>query len=188
MNKNIPSLCLLAMLAGCAAQPPRPPAHVLPSPPPVKPVPLSVAPVPPPDEVSPLLAYHQSLRRMTQGELLKELSGLTLQQRTPKLMLQSGMILMLTHGNGDLARAQALFDTVATAGEPEAQGLKSFAQLLSTHCAEARRLADHAEKLQAQLKENQRKTDQLNETLEALKAIERGLPVRPQTGSTPGGK
>jgi hypothetical protein len=189
MNKTALPLAMLAMLlAACAAQQPPPPAHVLPSPPPVKPVPLSVAPVAPPDEVSPLLAYHQSLRRMTQGELLKELSGLTLQQRTPKLMLQSGMILMLTRGSGDLARAQAQFDSVATASEPEAQGLKSFAQLLSTHCAEARRLAEHADKLQAQLKENQRKTDQLNETLEALKAIERGLPVRPQTGSTPGSK
>jgi hypothetical protein len=189
MNKNYAPLLLALVLAGCTA--PRPPQQStrLPAPPPVAPAPMAVAPVAPPDEVAPLLAYHQSLRRMTQGELLKELSGLSLQQKTPKLSLQSGMILMLTRGNGDLARAQALFDAVAGAGEPEAQGIKSLAALLSSYCAEARRLSEHAEKLSAQLKENQRKTDQLTETLEALKAIERGLPVRPQTSNNPpGGK
>jgi hypothetical protein len=189
MNKNLITLALALLLAACGTQaPPHAPA-VLPAPPPVAAPPLAVSPVAPPDDVAPLLAYHQSLRRMTQGELLKELSGLSLQQKTPKLTLQSGMILMLTRGSGDLARAQALFDSVAGATEPEAQSIKSLAALLSSYCAEARRLSDHAEKLGAQLKENQRKTEQLTETLEALKAIERGLPVRPQTSNNPpGGK
>lgn len=173
-------LLLPLLLAACAPQ-----RTVLPhygSPPPVKPLPIRVAPVAPPDEVAPLLAYHQSLRKMTQGELLKELSGLLQQQRTPKVTLQTGMILMLTRGGGDLARAQSLFDSVAASPEAETQGLRAFAHLLASHCAEARRLSDNADRLTAQLKETQRKSDQLNDTLEALKAIERGLPVRPTSG------
>ena len=51
-----------------------------------------------------------------------------------------------------------------------------------------RRLADHAEKLNAQLKDGQRKNEQLNDMLEALKAIERGLPVRPSSGQSGGVK
>jgi hypothetical protein len=179
-------LPLLLLLAACAEQ--RQVVAHYGAPPAVKPLAIRVAPVPMPDDVAPLLAYHQSLRKMTQGELLKELSGLLQQQRTPKLTLQTGMILMLTRGSGDLARAQSLFDGVAGTTDPEAQGLRPFALLLSSHCAEARRLGDNADRLSAQLKENQRKSEQLSDTLEALKAIERGLPVRPSTGTSAGAR
>ncbi len=179
-------LLLPLLLAGCGTQRAMP-VHY-PAPLPVHPVPLPVARITPPDEVAPLLAYHQSLRRMTQGELLKELSGLLMQQRTPKLSLQIGMNLMLTRGGGDLPRAQAQFDSVAASTDPAAQGLRPLAQLLSSYCAEARRLGEHAERLSTQLKETQRKSDQLNETLEALKAIERGLPVRPSGGPAGGAR
>lgn len=173
--------CLL--LAACTLNSPLPddPAPA-PTPPPV--VEKLPAPPPAPDEVGALLSYHQSLRRMSQGELLKELSGLGLQQRSPRVALQMGMALMLTRGGGDLARAQALLDSVATSAEPEAAPFRPLAQLLSSNCAETRRLAEHAEKLAAQQKDYQRRIDQLNETLEALKAIERTLPVRPAPAST----
>lgn len=173
--KPLPLLLCLA-LGACAQRPPAAPA-LPPLPAPAAPAPLTLL-VAPQDEVAPLLAYHQSLRRMTQGELLKELSGLSQQQKTPKLLLQSAMVLSLTRGSGDLARAQAQFDIVATAPEPEAQGLRQLAQLLSAHCAETRRLMDESERLRAQLRDNQRKTEQLSDTLEALKEIERGLPAR----------
>jgi hypothetical protein len=126
-------------------------------------------PAPPPDEVGPLLSYHQSLRRMSQGELLKELSGLGLQQRSPRVAIQMGMALMLTRGSGDLARAQSLLDSVATSAEPEAAPLRPLAQLLSSNCAETRRLYDHADKLAAQQRDSQRRIDQLNDMLEGLK-------------------
>lgn len=182
------ALCLpLALLLEGCAQKPVAPLHY-PLTPRVAPLPLAVAPVVPRDEVAPLLAYHQSLHRMTQGELLKELSSIMLQQRTPKIALQTGLILMLTRGSGDLARAQANFDSVVGSTEPEAEGLKPLAQLLASHCAEARRLSDTTDRLALQLRETQRKSDQLNETLEALKAIERGLPVRPTSGASAGGR
>jgi len=190
-NRGVPlylTICLpLALLLQGCAQKPVATLHY-PLTPRVAPLSVAVAPVAPRDEVAPLLAYHQSLHRMTQGELLKELSSIMLQQRTPKIALQTGMILMLTRGGGDLARAQSNFDSVIGSTEQEAEGLKPLAQLLSSHCAEARRLADASERLSLQLRETQRKSEQLNETLEALKAIERGLPVRPTSGASAGGR
>ena len=69
--------------------------------------------------------------------------------------------------------------------EPDAQVLKPFAQFLLASNAELRRLNEQADKLVQQNKDAQRRIDQLNETLEALKAIERSLPARPN-GSVPG--
>lgn len=169
-------LCL--SLTACVLNSPMPSPPLPEAPPPVVEV-EAPRPLPPPDEVGPLLSYHQSLRRMSQGELVKELSGLGLQQRSPRVALQMGMVLMLTRGNGDLARAQALLDSVATSAEVEAAPFRLLAQMLSSNCAETRRLAEHADKLTAQQKDNQRRIDQLNEMLEGLKAIERTLPARP---------
>lgn len=175
-------LCLT--LAACTQIQPKPAPE--PAPPPPPPV-VELPPPPPPlDEVGPLLSYHQSLRRMSQGELLKELSGLTLQQRSPRVSMQMGMVLMLTRGGGDLARAQVLFDGVGNANDSEASVFKPLAQMLSSNCAEARRLAEHVDRLAAQQKDNQRRIDQLNDMLEGLKTIERTLPVRP-AASAPAG-
>jgi hypothetical protein len=179
MKLNLPFAVLICLtLAACTLNSPLPaePPPVT-TPPPV--VEVITPPPPPPDEVGPLLSYHQSLRRMSQGELVKELSGLGLQQRSPRVTIQMGMALMLTRGTGDLARAQALLDSVATSADVEAAPFRPLAQLLSSNCAETRRLYDHADKLATQQKENQRRIDQLSEMLEALKTIERTLPARP---------
>lgn len=182
--KFLPPVLAGLLLAACTLNSPLPddPAPA-PAPPPV--VEKVAAPPPPPDEVGPLLGYHQALRRMSQGELIKELSGLGQQARGPRVALQMGMALMLTRGGGDLARAQALLDSVASSAEPEAAPFRPLAQLLSSNCAEMRRLYDHADRLAAQQKDSQRRIDQLNDTLEALKAIERTLPVRPASPLTP---
>ena len=176
-------LCLA--LAACALNSPLPKAEPPPTPPPVV-VEVQAPPVAPPDEVGPLLSYHQALRRMSQGDLLKELSGLSLQQRSPRVAIQMGMALMLTRGSGDLARAQALLDSVATAPDPEAAPFRPLAQLLSSNCAETRRLADHADKLALQQKDSQRRIDQLSDMLEGLKTIERTLPPRPSAAAPQG--
>jgi len=173
----LPALLCLSLTA-CVLNSPMPDPPLPAAPPPVveaEPAP----PRPPPDEVGPLLSYHQSLRRMSQGEMLKELSGLSLQQRSPRVALQMGMVLMLTRGNGDLARAQALLDSVATSADTEAGPFRLLAQMLSSNCAETRRLSEHADKLAVQQKDNQRRIDQLNDMLEGLKTIERTLPARP---------
>ncbi|NVM77835.1 hypothetical protein FHW83_003658 [Duganella sp. SG902] len=179
--KHLTTLLACLSLAACTLNSPLP-ADPAPAPPPPPVVEVIQAPPPPPDEVGPLLSYHQSLRRMSQGELLKELSGLGLQQRSPRVAIQMGMALMLTRGGGDLARAQALLDSVATSAEVEAAPFRPLAQLLSSNCAETRRLYEHADRLAAQQKDNQRRIEQLNEMLEGLKTIERTLPARPAPG------
>lgn len=179
------ALLAAATLAGCAL---RPAAPATPPPTRIVVAPVLLAPPPPPDPVAPLLNYHQALRRMSQGELLKELSGFNAQAKSPKLSLQTAMILMLTRGNGDLPRAQLLLDSVAASAEPEAEPLKPLSQLLASNCAEARRLAEHADKLALQLKDSQRRNEQLSDMLEGLKAIERSLPTRPAASAATGSK
>lgn len=164
------ALTLAALLSACAA--PRLPDAVpeLPSaPPPPPPAAVQMA-----DETAPLLAYHQQLRRMTQGELLQELVALGQRQPSPRITLQSAMVLQWTRGAGDLARAQGLYDSVAGSAHP----LAPLAALLSAQCAEQRRLAEHNDRLAAQLRDSQRKSEQLAEMLESLKTIERNLPAR----------
>jgi hypothetical protein len=176
--KPLTTLLLCLTLTACTLNSPLPDAPA-PAPTPPQVVHVITAPPVPPDEIGPLLSYHQSLRRMSQGELLKELSGLGLQQRSPRVAIQMAMALMLTRGGGDLARAQTLLDSVASSADIEAAPFRPLAQLLSSNCAETRRLYEHADKLIVQQKDNQRRIDQLNDTLEALKTIERTLPVRP---------
>lgn len=174
-------LCLLlcAAMAACTTTKPRLPATS------VEPVPVAEAPPPPPtDEIGPLLNYHQALRRMSQGELIKELSGLMLQKRSSRVAVQMGMVLMLTRGNGDLARAQTLLDNVANSTEIGSAPYKSLALMLSSYCGETRRLAEHVDRLTAQQKDSQRRIEQLNDMVEGLKNIERTLPVRPAASAT----
>ncbi|MBP1204109.1 hypothetical protein JOD97_002123 [Duganella sp. 1411] len=173
------ALILCLALAACARIQPKPAPEPAPAPPPLVIEVPTPAPPPPADEIGPLLSYHQSLRRMSQGELIKELSGLGLQKRSPRVAVQMGMVLMLTRGGGDLARAQALLDGVGNANDSEASVYKPLAQMLSSNCAEARRLAEHIDRLATQQKDNQRRIDQLNDMLEGLKTIERTLPPRP---------
>jgi hypothetical protein len=188
-DTSLPPLMALLCLAltACTLNSPMP-MPPLPAPPPPVVEEVAPPPAPPPDEVGPLLSYHQSLRRMSQGEMVKELSGLGLQQRSPRVAVQMGMVLMLTRGNGDLARAQTLLDSVANSTDTEAGPFRLLAQMLSSNCAETRRLSEHIDKLSAQQKDNQRRIDQLNEMLEGLKTIERTLPARPAPGVQGGGK
>jgi hypothetical protein len=177
------ALLLCLALAACASKPPAPLIVNIPPPPPVEP-----APPMPPDDITPLLNYAQSLRRMSAAELSKELSSLNQLPHGPKATLQTAMVLMQTRGSADLARAQALLDSVASSADAPDAPYKPLAQLLSASCAEARRQAEHIDRLALQLKDNQRRTDQLNDMLEALKTIERTLPARPATSAQAGTK
>jgi hypothetical protein len=179
------ALLLCLALAACASKPPAPLIVNIPPPPPVE---LEPAPPMPPDDITPLLNYAQSLRRMSAAELSKELSSLNQLPHGPKATLQTAMVLMQTRGSADLARAQALLDSVASSADAPDAPYKPLAQLLSASCAEARRQAEHIDRLALQLKDNQRRTDQLNDMLEALKTIERTLPARPATSAQAGTK
>lgn len=77
------------------------------------------------------------------------------------------------------AQAAAQLDALGTSTDPLLEPLKPLASLMSTRLAEQRRLQDNLDKLGQQLRDAQRRTEQLNEKLEALKAIEQTLPAKP---------
>jgi len=95
--------------------------------------------------------------------------------------MRRALLLSQGRSGSELAQAAAQLDVVAVATEPQAEPLKPLAALLSARIAEQRRLQDSVDKLAQQLRDSQRRNEQLNEKLEALKAIEQTLPVKPVT-------
>lgn len=170
--------CLCALLlAACATKP-----ETVPEPPKApEPIPIITLVHMPaaPSETDALLAYYLSLRELPQAELAKELANLNAQTKCAQQALQKAMVLALNHNSADLARAQVQIDGVLKSTEPDAIALKPFAQFLLASNTELRRSYEQMDKLSQQSRDAQRRIDQLNETLEALKAIERSLPSRP---------
>ncbi|APA70829.1 hypothetical protein [Janthinobacterium sp. 1_2014MBL_MicDiv] len=130
-----------------------------------------------------LLAYQNALRLMTPSELVKAQLDLAKADHAPYNTLRRAMLQATLRGPGDLARAQALLEPLATATGRDEQVLAPLAQMLSSQYADLRRQEDSIEKLNGQLRDAQRRIDQLNEKLEALKNIERSLSVRPAAGA-----
>lgn len=124
-----------------------------------------------------LLAYNIQLRKMTAAELGRELQRINTYPAGPATNVRRAMALSLTRDAIDLAKAEAQLWNVMADRSVEAEKLKPLAQLLVGHYSDLRRVADGAEKSSVQLKEAQRKVDQLNDKLEALKNIERTLPA-----------
>lgn len=129
-----------------------------------------------------LLAYAERLRRMTPAELTQELARLSDipdVQRQPSDEIQLALVLGQTRVPADLSRAQAALQRVLTNPREDTRGLQPLAALLSARYGEQRRLEELLDKQAQQLKEQQRRIDQLNERLEAVRAIERSLTSRP---------
>ena len=179
IHKLLTSLCYLSCLAltACSTAP------VVPEAPAIIAAPVLI------NENDDLMAYYLRTRLLSQGELPKMLAELTTLSKSPQRDMQRDMqraiLLGFMRGNGDLTRAQTLLDGVIKSGDAEAEHLKALAYFLSSHYAEWRRLDEAIEKQNQQLKEAQRRFDQLSQKLEDLKAIERQLPTRPRSSSAP---
>ena len=167
-------------LAGC----------VTPKPPPPPPPPVVVAPPPvkcdPPLEARDLAARHllateDRLSALNTADLTAEasrpLEGASLEQQVDQALAMS-----MTHNPGDLARAQGVLDQVLHNNTPQADPWRSLARLLAYRLGEQKRAEDAVERGAQQLRDaqrdNQRKLDDANAKLEALKAIERSLNTR----------
>ena len=175
------ALFAAAAVAGCVAPKPLPP----PPPPPVV-----VAPVvkcDPPREAQDLatrhlLATEDRFSALNTADLTAEaarsIDGATLEQQ-----MDQALALSMTHNPGDLARAQGLLDQVLHNNAPQADPWRRSARLLAYRLGEQKRAEDLAERnaqaLRDAQRDAQRKLDQLNDKLEALKAIERNLNTRP---------
>jgi hypothetical protein len=182
----------LAVLAGCSSVPVRHGAGVtadvpaVPSPlaatarPPVPPA--SAAEVPAQDAALRMLAYADRLRLMPAAELGPEVARLG-EASSPAAQLQLALALGQLRQLPELVRAQELLARVL--GNDNAQALHSLARLLAARYGEQRRVEEQLDKQTQQVRELQRKLDQSNERLEALKAIERSLTSRPAAPAPP---
>ena len=197
-------LGLCGLLTACGTLPAAPPVASAPPvdarpvavavPPPAQPVPsahAASAPPPAPPALRPdfadaaarrLLAYQEQLRQLPAGELGAELArqnaALAASGNAPAVALELSLVLAQTRNPADTQRALALLDPIARTPTPEQQPWQGLARLLLVRLVEQRRLEEQLERQAGQLRESQRNVQQLNEKLEALKAIERSLNSR----------
>jgi hypothetical protein len=199
---------VVAATGGCALMPP-PPAPPLPAPAPA-PLPLVVAPQPaePPPPLplpapSPqeradvatrrILAYQERVRPLTAAELAAEVGRLNNQLPAnqgagwPATALEFALALAQTRNPGDLARAISLVEPVVRSASPDFQPWQPVARLILARLVEQRRVEEQLERQTQLLRESQRNVQQLNEKLEALKAIERSLTNRAPPPAPPSG-
>ena len=162
--------------AAPAASPPQPAASAVVSPQP----PALAVPVPAPDQeaLARMLAYAERVRLMPAAELNPEATRLG-EQPGPASQLQLALVLSQLRQLPELVRAQELLARVLGNADAEAQALHPLARLLAARYGEQRRVEEQLEKQGQQTREVQRRLDQTNERLEALKAIERSLTTRP---------
>jgi hypothetical protein len=179
------------LLAACTTQPKPPPeAEALP-PPPVAPrvVPVEAEPKAPATQpaslftlmtqgpVAAMLAYADKVRPLGGAELNAEITRAGDPGDSPTSQMQLALLLAL-------ARALGLLQRVMSNPSPEAQPLQPLARVLAARYVEQRRVEDDRDKQVQQLRESQRRIDQLNDRIEALRAIERSF-ARPNNAPVP---
>jgi hypothetical protein len=189
-------LACAMLFSACAPVPPapEPPPPVVEPPPKVIVVPAPAPPLQPdPVDVASrrLLAYHEQLRQMAPPDVAQEVARMnnTLSVNgaatSPAVILELALALAQQHNGGDLGRAVALVDPIARSSAPESQPWQALARLLVARFSEQRRLEEQLDRQAVQLRDSQRNVQQLNEKLEALKAIERSLNTRPAPPPAP---
>ncbi|MDO9315581.1 MAG: hypothetical protein Q7T97_13670 [Burkholderiaceae bacterium] len=132
-----------------------------------------------------LLAYHDQVRGLSPNDLAQEINRLAALPVAPDTSLELALTLMQTRNGGELNRAIGLVDPLTKGSSPDQRAWQPFARLLMSRLLELRRLEDLLDKRNQELRDSQRDVRQLNEKLEALKAIERSLAPRPSSSSAP---
>ena len=189
---------LALMLAACATQP-KPPAEADALPPPVavpRVMPVEAEPRAPATQPASLftlmtqgpqaamLAYADKVRPLGGNELTTEISRIGDPGDSPTTQMQVALLLSQTRVPADLARALGLLQRVIANPSPEAQPLQPLARALAARYVEQRRVEDDRDKQVQQLRDSQRRIDQLNDRIEALRAIERSF-ARPAATPVP---
>lgn len=193
-------LAALALsLAACGTAPAAPPSEVTPigvtlatpaPPPPLTVTPLQPTPVQPPvvldsetppvpDVITALLTYAERLRVLSPADLAAEIVVQGDPGNVPLRQMQLALALTHTNQAADTARALALVQRVVAHPGPESVPFKPLARLLAARLAELRRVEEMNDRQAQQLRESARRIEQLNERLEAMRAIERSLNSRP---------
>lgn len=137
------------------------------------------------ERVGQVLARTDRTLRMAPAELTKEIARLSeSEDATADTPLLLATALAQTRQPVDTARALGLVQRVLASNAEAAQALHPLARLMEARLLQQRRLEEQLERQTQQLREAQRRNDQLNERLEAVRAIERSLTTRP--GPLPG--
>lgn len=181
------------LLSGCQL-PLRTAAHDTPAPhteaaapqvPTASPLTATAAPVPEPPAstaaplpIDEMLAYADRLRPASGADIAHEIARLGDGSDSPPHQMQLAIALAQTRVPADLARALALMQRVMNASSAQARALQPLARALAARYMEQRRIEDERDRQAQQLRDSQRRIDQLNDRMEALRAIERSI-VRP---------
>ncbi|GHD68525.1 hypothetical protein [Jeongeupia chitinilytica] len=173
-----PELLLVLLLAACVSPPEPKPAPVASAPASRPPVASAPAAVELPDWRG-LFDYAVSLRVRPPAELNREITRLAAEPGEVA-QIQRAMAYAQLRGSGDLGRAIALLDAQQKQSGAQADALRPLVQWLSAQYTELRRQDADTDKLNQQLKDAQRRANDLNDKLNALKAIEHGLPLKPK--------
>ena len=169
-----------ALLGACAGQPAEESAAR-----------KAVSPV---DETAmlPVLGYLQLLQRLSPPELARERKVLTMVRQTPSTHVRQAMLLAQSRGTADLTRAIALLDGVLKTNAPESVSLHPLARALAQQYQERLKLEQEKQKLEfqnekltQQLKDSQRRGDEIQEKLDAMANIEHSIPLRSKLGGKP---
>lgn len=133
-----------------------------------------------------LLAQTDRVLKLPPAELAKEIARLgEAEDATPETPLLLATALAQTRQAVDTARALGLVQRVLGNTSPAAQPLHPLARLLEARLLQQRRLEDQLDRQAQQLRDTQRRNDQLSERLEAVRAIERSLSTRPAPAASP---
>lgn len=132
-----------------------------------------------------VLRYADRVRVLTPAELGLEIAALGEPGTQPLRQMQLAVALMHTNQPVETARALGLLQRVAANNAADAAPYRPLARLIAQRLMEQRKLEEALDRQSQQLREQQRRIEQLNERLEAMRAIERSLnnraPARPAT-------
>lgn len=175
---------LAAGLLGCVAPLPQGAQQAADANGPLKQTPVATeaaTPASPPrvqNAVAPILVYADQIRPLQGPELAQEIARFT-DLSTPEDQLKLSIALVQTRQLYDLVRAQELLQRVLANTGGQARLLHPLARILAARFAEQRRVEDQLDRQGSQLRDAQRRLEQTNDKLEALKEIERSLTSRP---------
>ena len=174
-----PALPEAPAAAAAPAQAPAPsPAQDAASP--TAPDPAASPGLPPAERIAQVLARSDRTLRLAPPELAREIARLgeaeDVSAETPLLLATA---LAQTRQPADTARALGLVQRVLANPAEAAQALHPLARWMEARLLQQRRLEEQLERQAQQLRDAQRRNEQLNERLEAVRAIERSLTTRP---------
>jgi hypothetical protein len=154
-------------------------------PPPAAATPVEAeTPAPGREPVLGLLDFADRVRTLGPFELqgtIARLAEIPDTQRTPVQEAKLAISLGQTRSTADIGKALSVLQRLQANGSDAARRLHPFARLLAARYNEQKRADDQGERLAQQLRDSQRRIDQLNERLEAMRAIERSLAPRPSS-------